>query len=56
MANPADIAPMLHEIATVGTAMAVTITVIWAVIVIIVELKVKYSGKTHKTRVIRGAV
>ncbi len=33
MKNPADIAPMLHEMATVGTAMAVTVTLVWVLMV-----------------------
>jgi len=41
MGNPAAVAPMLHEMATVGVAMAVFVTVVWAIIVVIAELKVK---------------
>ena len=41
MENPADVAPMLHEIATFGVAMAITVTVVWAIIVIVAELKAK---------------
>ena len=43
MENPADIAPMLHEIATIGVAMAVTVTAVWGVMVLIAELKAKAS-------------
>ena len=39
MENPADVAPMLHEIATIGVAMAVTVTVIWGIMVLVAELK-----------------
>jgi len=39
MQNPADVAPMLHEIATIGVGMAVFVTVVWAVMVIIAEVK-----------------
>jgi len=39
MENPADVAPMLHEIATIGVAMAVFVTVVWVVMVIIAEVK-----------------
>jgi len=39
MENPADVAPMLHEVATFGTAMAVFVTVLWLVIVAIAERK-----------------
>jgi hypothetical protein len=41
MENPADIAPMLHEMATIGVAMAVFVTIVWAIIVMVVELKAK---------------
>lgn len=33
MENPADIAPMLREMATIGTAMAVVVTLLWVVLV-----------------------
>jgi hypothetical protein len=39
--NPADVAPMLHEIATIGVGMAGVVTVIWVIIVFIVETKIK---------------
>lgn len=35
MSNPEEIAPMLHEIATVGVSMAVFVTTIWFVMVLI---------------------
>jgi hypothetical protein len=41
MQNPGDVAPMLHEIATVGVAMAVTVTAVWGIMVIIAEHKAK---------------
>jgi len=41
MENPADVGPMLHEIATVGVAMAVTVTVIWAIMVKVAERKAR---------------
>ncbi len=39
--NPENIAPMLLEMATVGAAMAVAVTVVWGVIVFVAELKAK---------------
>ncbi len=42
MENPADVALMLHEMATFGGAMAITVTVIWAIMVLIAERKAKY--------------
>jgi len=41
MENPADVAPMLHEMATIGGAMAITVTIVWLIIVLIAELKAK---------------
>jgi hypothetical protein len=41
MRNPADVAPMLHEVATVGVAMAVFVTIVWAIMVMVAELKAK---------------
>ena len=35
MNNPADVAPMLGEIATVGVSMAVLITAVWCVMVLV---------------------
>ena len=43
MNNPADIGPMLHEIATIGTGMAVFVTAAWAVFVAVVERRAKTS-------------
>ncbi len=48
MNNPADIAPMLHEIATIGTSMAVFVTLIWIVMVLVADHKVKYISKNVK--------
>jgi hypothetical protein len=45
MENPGDVAPMLHEIATVGVAMAVTVTAVWGIMVIIAD---------HKARTVSG--
>ena len=41
MENPADISPMLHEMATFGGAMAITITVVWGIMILVAELKAK---------------
>lgn len=41
MGNPADVSPMLHEMATFGGAMAITITVVWGIMILIAELKAK---------------
>ena len=48
MKNPADIAPMLYEIATIGTSMAVFVTLIWIVMVLVADHKVKSISKNVK--------
>lgn len=45
MQNPADAAAMLHEIATVGVAMAFATTALWGIVVIVAELKAKTPGR-----------
>lgn len=50
MNNPDDIIPMLHEIATVGTSMAVFVTIVWAIMVFVAEQKAKHvPTKAQKT-------
>ncbi len=44
MENPADIAPMLHEMAVIGGTMAIFVTIIWAILILIVEIKSKASS------------
>jgi len=39
--NPADVAPMLYEVATIGVGMAIFVTIVWAITVMIAELKTK---------------
>lgn len=41
MASPEDTAEMLHEMATVGVSMAVTVTAFWGVLCGIAQAKVK---------------
>ncbi|MDD5339064.1 MAG: hypothetical protein PHG35_06630 [Dehalococcoidales bacterium] len=52
MKDATETSIMLHEIATVGVAMAVTITVIWGIMVLVAELK----SRTAKVKVqpVRG--
>jgi len=52
--NPANVAPMLHEIATVGVAMAVTVTVIWAIMVKVAERKARAIPEAKVEAVSRG--
>lgn len=48
MASPDDTAEMLHEMATVGVSMAVTVTAVWGVICVVAEAKVKAIKKSLK--------
>ncbi len=47
MENPANVAPMLHEMATIGVAMAVTVTIIWLMMVLIAESKAKATPEAE---------
>jgi hypothetical protein len=51
MQNPEDTATMLHEIATFGTAMAVTITVIWGIMILVAEIKSRSTSVIKATPV-----
>ncbi len=50
MENPADTAEMLHEIATVGVAMAVLITAIWVAICVTADIIVKRPVSNYKAQ------
>ena len=52
MNNPADVGPMLLEIATVGVTMAVLITVIWGVMVLVSN---RIEKKTKKPVIVKTA-
>ena len=54
MGNPVEIAPMLHEIATIGVAMGVAVTVVWGIMVLIAELKSKSVPETRVKTVSGG--
>jgi len=54
MENPAEVAPMLHEMATVGVAMAIFVTVVWAIIVMIAEIKARVAVPEVKVKPVRG--
>ncbi|MGQ9546682.1 MAG: hypothetical protein ACUVTR_05955 [Dehalococcoidia bacterium] len=56
MANPADVAPMLHEMATVGVAMAITVTVVWGIMVLIAEQRVKAATSKVKESPAKGGI
>ena len=38
MGNPADVGPMLYEMATIGTVMAVVVTLAWIVLVVLASI------------------
>ncbi len=43
MRNPADVGPMLHEMAIIGGGMVIFVTFIWAVAMLVVELRAPAS-------------
>lgn len=45
MNNPADVGPMLHEIATVGVTMALFVTLVWGVMITIADKKSKLINR-----------
>jgi hypothetical protein len=53
MKNPADVALMLHEVATIGTAMAILVTVVWWIMVMIADAKIRNSQEI-KTKAVKG--
>lgn len=53
MNNPADIGPMLHEMATIGTGMAVFVTAVWVVMVLVADRKAKGVPAKAKAKAVR---
>lgn len=53
MQNPADIPPMLHEIATIGVGMMVLVTMIWVIMVVIADRKAIKAQKAE-TEALKG--
>jgi len=51
--NLAEVPVMLHEMATIGVGMAIFVTIVWAIIVMIVELKAKATPEA-KVKPISG--
>jgi hypothetical protein len=54
METPGEVGPMLHEMATYGVTMAVVVTVVWAIIVAITELRAKAKALPGEAHVIGG--
>jgi hypothetical protein len=48
MSNPADVGPMLHEVATIGTGMAIFVTIVWLIIISIADQKAKATSTEVK--------
>ena len=44
METPGEVGPMLHELATYGVTMAVVVTAVWAVMVVVAELRAKAAN------------
>lgn len=55
METTGGLATMLHEMVTVGVAMAVTVTAIWGIVVVITELKTKIAPAAKITPVAGGS-
>jgi hypothetical protein len=51
MNNPGGLAPMINEIATVGVAMVIAVTIIWGIIVLIAEQKAKHIPEVKATSI-----
>jgi hypothetical protein len=54
MQNPEDTATMIHEIATFGVAMAVTVTVVWGIMILVAEIKAKTAPRVKAAPVSGG--
>jgi hypothetical protein len=54
MENPADVSPMLHEMVTYGVTMAVVVTLIWAIICVVAELRARAKTLPEVKPAIRG--
>ncbi|WP_312043993.1 hypothetical protein [Anaerotignum sp.] len=50
MNNPSEIPIMLHEMATIGTSMAVFVTLVWVVMVYVLENKLKQTVQKEYER------
>lgn len=54
MATPDEAGTMLHEMATYGVTMAVAVTVVWAIIVVIAELRAKTEARPEEEAQVAG--
>jgi hypothetical protein len=56
METPSEVAPMLHEMATFGVAMAITVTVVWGIMILVAELKARAAVPKVKESPASGGV
>jgi hypothetical protein len=54
MESASETSTMLHEIATYGVAMAVVVTVVWAIMVVVAELRAKAKALPKEKDAVRG--
>lgn len=55
METPSEVGPMLHEMAVFGGSMAAVITVIWGIMILVVELKSRAVPKVKASPAAGGA-
>jgi hypothetical protein len=55
MATPSEVGPMLHEMATFGVAMAITVTAVWGIMILVAELKTRAAPKVKTSPAAGGA-
>jgi hypothetical protein len=54
MESASETSTMLHEIATYGVAMAVVVTVVWAIICVVAEIRSKAKALPKEKASVRG--
>jgi polyferredoxin len=55
MSTPSEVGPMLHEMAVFGGSMAAAITVIWGIMILVVELRSRAAPKVKASPAAGGA-
>jgi hypothetical protein len=55
MSTPSEVGPMLHEMATFGVAMAITVTAVWGIMILVAELKTRAALKVKASPATGGA-
>jgi hypothetical protein len=54
METPSEVGPMLHEMATFGVAMAIAVTVVWGIMILVMELKSRAAASKVKASPAEG--